>query len=82
MYYEEESGAGNFMLGVLVGAVLGAGVALLTTPQTGKSMRTRLVRVGRQSRDSASDVADDGESEMDRAEIMRRLKRHRRRARH
>jgi hypothetical protein len=33
MYYDEESGAVNFVAGMLLGAVLGASLALLTAPQ-------------------------------------------------
>ena len=43
MYYEQESGATGFMTGMLIGALLGASVALLTAPQKGTVIRARLV---------------------------------------
>jgi hypothetical protein len=36
MYYDEESGALNFVAGMLLGAVIGASLALLTAPQSGR----------------------------------------------
>ena len=41
MYREEQSGA-SFMLGVLTGAFVGAGIALLFAPRTGTEMRAQL----------------------------------------
>jgi gas vesicle protein len=45
MYYEKESGALNFIAGLAIGAILGASVALLTAPQSGKRTRRKIVRV-------------------------------------
>jgi gas vesicle protein len=39
-------GFGGFLLGVGVGAVVGAGVAMLFTPYSGPESRERLARVG------------------------------------
>lgn len=41
MYRDEPSGP-NFMLGILTGALVGAGVALLFAPKTGNEMRAQL----------------------------------------
>jgi gas vesicle protein len=41
MYREEQTG-GNFMLGVLTGALVGAGLALLFAPKAGNEMRAQL----------------------------------------
>ena len=41
MYREDQSGA-SFVLGVLTGAFIGAGVALLFAPKTGNEMRQQL----------------------------------------
>ena len=43
-FYEEqnESGAGSFLLGALVGGVIGAAAALFLAPKTGKEMREDL----------------------------------------
>ncbi len=63
MYYEEENGALNFLMGVLVGAALGAGVALLMAPQSGKRTRRQLMKGISSARESAGqrfgDLADD-----------------------
>jgi gas vesicle protein len=71
MYYDEESGVPNFMAGVIVGAVLGAGIALLTAPQSGRRTRARIVRRRR----------PEGAEDADRETIMNDLKTRRRRAR-
>jgi len=54
MYREEQSGA-SFMLGILTGAVVGAGVALLFAPRTGQEMRQQL---GEQYRGLADRVGE------------------------
>ena len=70
MYREEQSGA-SFVLGILTGAFVGAGIALLFAPKTGTEMRQQLGeqyrgladRVGEQTqglRDSASQLRDQG----------------------
>lgn len=41
MYREDQSGS-SFMMGVLTGAVIGAGVALLFAPKAGNEMRQQL----------------------------------------
>jgi gas vesicle protein len=41
MYREDQSGA-SFVLGMMTGAFIGAGVALLFTPRSGTEMRQRL----------------------------------------
>jgi gas vesicle protein len=58
MYREEPSGA-NFMLGILTGALVGAGVALLFAPKTGTEMRAQL---GEQYRGLADRVGEQTES--------------------
>ena len=74
MYYEEESGATGFVAGILVGAVLGASIALLMAPHSGKITRARLVRRG-----ETGGPAGDGD-ELDRHAVMAALKQRRRRA--
>jgi gas vesicle protein len=54
MYREEESGA-SFMMGVLTGAFVGAGLALLFAPKTGTEMRAQL---GEQYRGLADRVGE------------------------
>ena len=55
MYYDEDSGALRFVAGLLIGAVLGASVALLIAPRSGQRTRRRIVRAVEGARDSASD---------------------------
>lgn len=63
MYYEEESTAVSFMSGLIVGGVIGAMLALLLAPQSGKRTRRHLARSVEGFRDTATDrfdgVADD-----------------------
>ncbi len=70
MYREEESGA-SFMLGMLTGAFVGAGIALLFAPKSGQEIRQQLGeqyrgladRVGEQTqnlRQTASQLRDQG----------------------
>jgi gas vesicle protein len=70
MYREDQSGA-SFVLGMMTGAFIGAGVALLFAPRTGTEMRQRLgeqyrgiaERVGestQQLRESAQNLREQG----------------------
>ncbi|HEX6589436.1 MAG TPA: YtxH domain-containing protein [Longimicrobiales bacterium] len=42
MYYRDESHTAYFLGGMAIGLLLGAGIAMLTAPQTGRSTRRRL----------------------------------------
>lgn len=44
MYYDEESQTFAFLTGLGLGIIVGAGLALLTAPQSGKRTRRRLRR--------------------------------------
>lgn len=57
MYREEQPG-GSFVLGVLAGAFVGAGLALLFAPKTGSEMRAQL---GEQYRGLADRVGEQAE---------------------
>lgn len=59
MEYETDSNAVSFMSGVILGAVLGAGIALLTAPDSGHRTRRRIRRVATDAKDSAGDQLDD-----------------------
>jgi gas vesicle protein len=59
MYYDEDSGALSFLAGVLLGAVIGASMALLTAPQSGRKTRKRLIRAVSTAREGAVDRWDD-----------------------
>ena len=54
MYREDQSGA-SFVLGMMTGAFIGAGVALLFAPKSGTEMRQQL---GEQYRDLAEKVGE------------------------
>lgn len=55
MYYEDSSTSLSFLTGLLVGAAIGAGAALLLAPQSGKRTRRRLVRAVSDAREGATD---------------------------
>jgi gas vesicle protein len=59
MYYDDESGALNFLAGLMVGAVIGASLALLTAPQSGRKTRKRLIRAVSTAREAAGDHWED-----------------------
>lgn len=52
MYYENDETGLPFLLGILVGVAVGAGLALLMAPQSGRRTRRTLAR-------RVEDVADD-----------------------
>lgn len=56
-YHAEELGlrGASAMTGFLMGAIVGAGIALLLAPATGTDTRRRLGEVARKVRDTASD---------------------------
>jgi hypothetical protein len=59
MYYDEESGALNFVAGLFLGAMIGASLALLTAPQSGRKTRKRLIRAVATARETAGDRWED-----------------------
>ena len=59
MGYDHETQVINFISGLLLGAVIGAGVALLTAPQLGHRTRRRIKKTALTIRDSATDRWDD-----------------------
>ncbi len=54
MYYEDRSASLSFLTGLLVGAAIGAGTALLLAPQSGKRTRRRLVKAASDAREEAA----------------------------
>lgn len=69
MDQDHERQIANFISGLLLGAVIGAGVALLTAPRPGRKTRRRLKRAAEDVRDSASDrleqLADEVKEKVD-----------------
>lgn len=59
MYYDESSQAFNFLTGLALGLVIGAGVALLAAPQSGRRTRKRIRRVASGARDTATEQFED-----------------------
>jgi gas vesicle protein len=60
MYYDEDSGPGGFIAGVAIGAIFGAGLALLLAPDSGRITRARLV-----SRMHGEDASEDDLQDLD-----------------
>ena len=59
MDYDQDRQVINFISGLLLGAIIGAGVAYLTAPQPGRKTRKRIRRAASDIRDSATDRLDD-----------------------
>ncbi|HIF23934.1 MAG TPA: YtxH domain-containing protein [Gemmatimonadetes bacterium] len=59
MEYDHEAQVINFISGLLLGAVMGASVALLTAPQSGRRTRRRIKKTAVTLRGSATDRWDD-----------------------
>jgi hypothetical protein len=74
--YPTTLGVRGFLAGVLVGAVVGAGAALLLAPDRGEVVRKRIGRTWRDLQDDARDQLDDW-----RGEARREVKKQRRRLR-
>ena len=53
--YETEAGGGGFMMGLLTGAVLGAGLGMLLAPKAGADLRSQLGEQARQVGTKASE---------------------------
>ena len=66
MEYEDNQQLFNFVSGVVLGAIIGAGIALLAAPDTGQRTRKGIVRVAGDLRDGATDRFDDLADEMKR----------------
>lgn len=61
---EQERQALSFVSGLLLGAMIGAGVAFLTSPRSGKRTRHRIRRATSGLRESAADRLDDLAAEL------------------
>jgi len=51
---------GNFLAGVLLGGLAGAGAMLLLAPQSGKRTRAQIQLKGMELRDQATEAVEDG----------------------
>ena len=79
--YDDDGRVFNFAAGLLLGTVIGAGVALLMAPEPGRKTRRRLRRVAGEFADTAQDrwegVSDEVRTRMDDAvgEARKKLRR-------
>lgn len=64
MYYDDESANISFISGLIVGIAIGAGLALILAPQSGKRTRRRLVRSVEGLADTATDQWEDVTDEL------------------
>jgi len=71
MEYEDDARVFNFISGLICGAAIGAGVALLMAPEAGKKTRKRITRAAEDLRDGATDrwedIADEVKHKVDEA---------------
>jgi len=69
MEYDQEAQVMNFITGLLLGAIIGAGVTMLTAPQSGRRTRRRMRKAAVGVRDTAQDrweeLADDVKGKVD-----------------
>ena len=59
MDHEQETSSVKFVAGFLLGAIVGAGIALLAAPEAGMRTRRRIRRVAGELKHSAGDHWDD-----------------------
>ncbi|MDX1646774.1 MAG: YtxH domain-containing protein [Longimicrobiales bacterium] len=59
MNSDQEREAVSFVSGLVLGAIIGAGVAMLTAPQPGRKTRKRIRKQARRIQGSASDRLDE-----------------------
>jgi len=59
MEYDHETQVVNFISGLLIGAVIGAGVALLTAPESGRRTRRKITRAAGDIRATTTDRLED-----------------------
>ena len=68
-YEEQEQQAVSFFAGLVLGALIGAGAALLSAPASGRRTRRKLARAATDVRETAQDrfenIADDVRDRMD-----------------
>lgn len=68
---DQERQALSFVSGLVLGAIIGAGVAMLTTPQPGRKTRKRIRRAARRVRGSGAhrleDIANEVKGKIDEA---------------
>jgi gas vesicle protein len=78
MYFEEEKGTFQFVSGLVIGALVGAGVALMLAPTTGKRTRRKMLQRVIEGRQELGDRVEDWADEL--GTRLRRVRRRHRRA--
>jgi gas vesicle protein len=68
--------AGKFIMGILIGGVIGTAIAMLYAPMDGKKLRKRLVKTKDDIMDDVNDILDDvndyiGSSKIKAEEVIR-----------
>jgi len=64
MEYDHEAQVTNFISGLILGAIIGAGVVMLTAPQSGRRTRRRIRKTATGIRDTAGDRWEELADEM------------------
>ncbi len=71
MEYDSDAQVLNFVFGLVLGAVIGAGIALLMAPEPGQKTRRRIQKgaeaLGTQATDRWDELADDVKERVDQA---------------
>ena len=57
MFHEDDNKTGTVLISFLIGGIIGAGVALLLAPQSGKKTRRQILDAADDVREQASDYA-------------------------
>ncbi len=57
MFHSDDNNSGTILISFLIGGIIGAGLALLLAPQSGRKTRKQIADLAEDARDSASDYA-------------------------
>ena len=57
MFQDNDNKTGTVLISFLIGGIVGAGVALLLAPQSGRKTRKQMLEAAEDARDYASDYA-------------------------
>lgn len=57
MFTKEENNSGTILISFLIGGIVGAGLAMLLTPYSGKKLRGKLGDLADDAKDYAADYA-------------------------
>ncbi len=57
MFHGEDDNGGTVLISFLIGGIVGAGLALLFAPQSGKKTRGKIMDLAEDAKDYASDYA-------------------------